>query len=175
MSTLDHRPLSTRPAPSSAPVNEWGMYDPAVAGIEALFARVDPEGLRREREPAAKRRSRPKKGRDETSGVGLAISEAIARARLTSAVALSPAELSDESIAPPMEVRSERATPARHVSRQPRSRPAIWLRASAEAVRARNEPDAIHGIFGTLAIPATVALVQYARGCRIGPIHIPGE
>jgi hypothetical protein len=182
MSTTERRPGPASIPSASAAVNEWGMYDPAVAGIEALFARVDPDGRRRERAPrhSSPRRSRRTKDRDEARGVGLAVSEAMARARRTSALALSHAEATEELTITAAQVPAGRSRAARpdiapnatcHHARQPRSRPAIWMRA-AEAVEPRSESDSVHGIFETLAIPATVALVQYARGCRSGAIHV---
>lgn len=155
---------STAPAPVDATtvVNEWGVYHPAVAGIEALFKRVDPEGVRRERVRESKPRrttgTRRTAAREDVSGVGLAIAEAVARARQhpvtleTKPSVLVPA-------AEPASPRSRRAVTA------------MWLRAMATAP-ADAPAESFHGIFDTLGLPAAVALVQYPRGCRIGPIQI---
>jgi hypothetical protein len=167
MSTLGRRSSTAVARPAVDAVNEWGVYDPAVAGMEAVFARVDPEGLRRKREAPPRRSPRRKAERRDTGEVGLAINEAIARARQKSPVALSPAELTELAVP---EAPGTDSSP-----RQPRSRPAIWLRAAAGAPGPPVEHDTIHGIFGTLAVPATVALVPYARGCRIGTVHIAGD
>jgi len=159
---------STAPAPVDATtvVNEWGVYDPAVAGIEALFKRVDPEGVRRERVRESKPRrttgTRRTAAREDVSGVGLAIAEAVARARQhpvmleTKPAVLVPAADAAAAPAPP---RSRRAVTA------------MWLRAMATAP-ADAPAESFHGIFDTLGLPAAVALVQYPRGCRIGPIQI---
>lgn len=168
MATRRLRSPATAALPGASPVNEWGVYDPAVAGIEALFARLDPDGTRLERlpPPRIRRRTRRKSKGADVSGVGLAIAEAIERARQqTSGVSTQIERLLP---APPR----ESAGPARP---QRWSRPAIWIRAAAEPVRSGVKEDGVHGIFGTLLIPPTVALVQYARGCRIGRIRIAAE
>jgi hypothetical protein len=164
---LGRRSSTAVAKPAADAANEWGVYDPAVAGMEAVFARVDPEGLRRTREAPVRRSPRRKAARRDKGGVGLAIKEAVARARQESPAALSPAELTEPAVS--------KVPRADRSPRQPRSRPAIWLRAAAGAPDPRVEHDTIHGIFGTLAVPATVALVQYARGCRIATVHIAGD
>ncbi len=163
MSTLARRSANAT-VPAVAVVNEWGVYDPAVAGIEALFARIDPHGLRREREPQPRRRKRasrrPSPSRD-TEGVGLAIAQAIERARQLSVALPTPAVANQPASAVARPAPSRRAVTA------------MWLRTGSPVCPAP-PIDAVHGIFGTLRLPPAVALVQYARGCQIGSINITG-
>lgn len=163
MSTVARRSANTT-VPAVTAVNEWGVYDPAIAGIEALLARVDPHGLRREREPQPRRRktrSRRPSARRDTDGVGLAIAQAIERAR-------------QQSVALPAPSVTERPAPVVvRPSRPRRTVTAMWLRTGSPVCPAP-PIDAVFGIFGTLRLPPAVALVQYARGCRIGTIRITG-
>ncbi|MDP1572245.1 MAG: hypothetical protein Q8L86_19780 [Vicinamibacterales bacterium] len=173
MPTLARRSTTPPPVDAATVVNEWGVYDPAVAGIEALFNRVDPDGMRREREresrPRRKTGTRKAAVGDDVSGVGLAIAEAVARARqhpvtletrhATAAALVPMATPAAEPVAEPAPPRPRRAVTA------------MWLRAMAMA-STDAPPEAFHGIFGMLRLPVAVALVQYARGCRIGQIHI---
>ncbi len=72
-----------RPTPkTSAPTDEWGIYDPAKAGMPALFARLGRPILRAA--PTNSRRERRRALRPErpAEGVGLAIAEARRRAGL---------------------------------------------------------------------------------------------
>lgn len=72
-----------RPTPkTSAPTDEWGIYDPEKAGMPALFARLGRPILRAA--PTNARRERRRALRPERSGegVGLAIAEARKRAGL---------------------------------------------------------------------------------------------
>jgi hypothetical protein len=155
MSALESRkPGAVVPKP--APMNEWGVYDPSVAGIAALFARLYPANA--PTEPISRRRARrsaaARKKPADTNGVGLAIAEAIARAEKKQGrhVADTPRLA--------VEARRERRAPT-----------AMWMRAVSVA-HASESRDDILGIFADLRIPAPVALVQYARGCRIGRIRI---
>jgi translation initiation factor IF-2 len=72
------RPL----APPASPTDEWGIYDPAKAGMQALYSRLGRPILRAS--AASERRQRRRAFRPErpADGVGLALQEAKRRANL---------------------------------------------------------------------------------------------
>ena len=80
------RPL----APPASPTDEWGIYDPAKAGMQALYSRLGRPILRAS--AASERRERKRASRPERppDGVGMAIQEAKRRAGLISAAQAAP-------------------------------------------------------------------------------------
>jgi hypothetical protein len=172
MATLDARRASSRTAASRQPVNEWGVYDPAIAGIEALFARIDPDGRKRaadrRRTPGrpAPRRRRARHASDST-GVCLAIAEAIARAQQQAPPPPDPVVVAA----------AETAMPAPSRARARRAPTAMWVRTLTAMDSETEVPvhDNVLGIFAELRITPSVALIQYGRGCRISEIRIAGS
>ncbi len=72
---------SKRPAAkATATTDEWGIYDPAKAGMPALFARLGRPILRAAPTNARKERRRAQRPERPSEGVGLAIAEARRRA-----------------------------------------------------------------------------------------------
>ena len=69
-------------APPPSPTDEWGIYDPAKAGMQALYTRLGRPVIRAS--AASTRRERKRAGRPDRSadGVGMAIQEARRRAEV---------------------------------------------------------------------------------------------
>ena len=90
------RPL----APPASPTDEWGIYDPAKAGMQALYSRLGRPILRAS--AASERRSRKRGVRPDrpADGVGLAIKEARRRAGLLSDAQSAPVPSPPESTTP---------------------------------------------------------------------------
>ena len=114
--------MNTAPKPRGTvdPVDEWGMYDPAKAGLEALFLKLglSPEpardAARSGRRGKARRRERPSDA--EAEGVCSAIAEArrramevkaAARAAASPAEAAAPAAMAPQAGVPSAEVATE--------------------------------------------------------------------
>jgi len=78
------------PAERVPPTDEWGIYDPAKAGMQALFARLGRPVLRASNKKIRQERRRSFRPERERSadGVGLAIKEAMDRANLMDRAAL---------------------------------------------------------------------------------------
>jgi hypothetical protein len=70
--------------------DEWGIYDPAKAGMPALFARLGRPILRAAPTSARKERRRALRPERSSEGVGLAIAEVLKRVALNSAGGESP-------------------------------------------------------------------------------------
>ena len=141
------------------PTDEWGIYDPAKAGMEALFARLGRPVLRGSGKKIRQERRhtfRPERERS-AEGVGLAIKEAIDRVGAMDRAAL---EAKAAAAAPPetttatVEVPPVPASPARAVrvavrAAKPAKTPALMLEeaapqavAAAELVVAAEPPPA---------------------------------
>lgn len=170
MSVTDRRPASPAAPARRAPANEWGVYDPSVAGIQALFARLGADDPEDEAPPPRRTRrasTARQKATDDTSGVGLAIAEAIARAQQQRSPAPAAIVVATPSQTAPPAVA---AAPPRPATR--RAPTAMWVRSVSVAPTLDLPRDEVLGIFADLRIPAPVALVQYARGARIGTIRV---
>lgn len=170
--------MSRLPAPPGStpagrpPANEWGVYDPTVAGLEALLSRIEAESLTARADPAPAREPvRPtatrttRRPRRDTAGVGRAIAEAIARAERQREQQLAP------GAAPERMARGESRVEALRSTAAP---PAMWLRAAAPTPT-DPAPPRDRGILDTLRLPRAVAEVEYARGCRIGSVRAAGD
>lgn len=75
-------PKSSSPAEQVQITDEWGIYDPAKAGMPALFKRLGRPVLRASAASARRERRRAQHPERTTEGVGLAIAEARKRAGL---------------------------------------------------------------------------------------------
>ncbi len=84
------RPLADERAPIT---DEWGIYDPAKAGMQALFAKLGRPVLRASAKKARQERRRGYRPERPSDGVGLAIEEAMIRAGRMSAKAEPEAPL----------------------------------------------------------------------------------
>lgn len=78
------RPTSNDSEPIT---NEWGIYDPAKAGMQALYAKLGRPVLRASSKKARQERRRAFRVERPNDGVGLAIEEAMQRASLMQAKA----------------------------------------------------------------------------------------
>lgn len=78
------RPTSTDSEPIT---NEWGIYDPAKAGMQALYAKLGRPVLRASSKKTRQERRRAFRVERPNDGVGLAIEEAMQRASLMQAQA----------------------------------------------------------------------------------------
>lgn len=79
-----------RIAESAAPTDEWGIYDPAKAGMQALYSRLGRPIIRASAASTRRERRRGSHPERTADGVGLAIEEAKRRAVLKSAAAAAP-------------------------------------------------------------------------------------
>ncbi len=87
------------PANDRVPItDEWGIYDPAKAGMQALFARLGRPVLRASAKSARQERRRAFRPERTADGVGLAIEEAMiragvmeAKAKIKTEIAVAPA------------------------------------------------------------------------------------
>lgn len=80
---MPKRTPSVEPAPPAkpvAPTDEWGIYDPAKAGMQALYARLGRPILRASARSVRLERRRGFRPERPNDGVGLAIEEAMLRA-----------------------------------------------------------------------------------------------
>ncbi len=80
---MPKRPPSNERVPSpdrGSPTDEWGLYDPAKAGMQALYARLGRPVLRESAKKARLERRRGFRPERPNDGVGLAIQEAMLRA-----------------------------------------------------------------------------------------------
>ncbi len=142
------------------PTDEWGIYDPAKAGMQALFARLGRPVLRGSGKKIRQERRhtfRPERERS-AEGVGLAIKEAIDRvgamdraALEAKAAAAAPQETTTESVAvaPLVPASPARAVRAAVKAAKPEKTPAPILEeaarqamAAAELVAATEPPAA---------------------------------
>lgn len=147
------------PAERVPPTDEWGIYDPAKAGMEALFARLGRPVLRGSGKKIRQERRRVFRPERERSaeGVGLAIKEAIDRVGAMDRAALeakAAAAAPPETSAAAVEVPLVPAAPARAVrvavkAAKPAKTPALMLEeaapqavAAAELVVAPEPPAA---------------------------------
>jgi hypothetical protein len=91
------RPL----APPASPTDEWGIYDPSKAGMQALFSRLGRPILRAG--AASERRERKRASRPDrpAEGVGMAIQEARRRAGLITAANAAPVPAPEPPPTPP--------------------------------------------------------------------------
>ncbi len=81
------------PASERAPLtDEWGIYDPAKAGMQALYARLGRPVLRASAKSVRQERRRAFRPERPADGVGLAIEEAMIRAGVMNAAARTGAE-----------------------------------------------------------------------------------
>ena len=95
------RPTSTERVPIT---DEWGIYDPAKAGMQALYAKLGRPILRASAKSARQERRRGFRPDRTNDGVGLAIQEAMVRAGRMSA----PAEPVETPILPVSPARAVR-------------------------------------------------------------------
>lgn len=131
---------SKRPVPEPAPaIDEWGIYDPAKAGMQALYARLGKPVIRASSKSLRQQRRQGLRPERTNEGVGLAIEEAMRRAdQMTAAarppvVGLSPAHA--VKLTPTAETLPATATPRRKRTR----------RAQPDAAAASAAPDASSG------------------------------
>jgi hypothetical protein len=142
--------MSTKRPPSktSAPTDEWGIYDPAKAGMPALFARLGRPILRAAPTNSRRERRRAQRPERPAEGVGLAIAEARRRAGLDRDI--------DETVEHPL------------VGGNPARAMRLALRAQA-AVTAMGTP-AVEPFVPPMPVPAPPAPVD-ARG--VEPMEAP--
>jgi hypothetical protein len=120
------RPL----APPASPTDEWGIYDPSKAGMQALYSRLGRPIIRASEASERRARRRGLKSDRPADGVGLAIEEAKRRAGLMSAAHTAPPQTTPEPVAAPPPVVA--ATPAPPVIEMPAPvKPARATRAKA--------------------------------------------
>ncbi|MEP7116457.1 MAG: hypothetical protein ABI880_02675 [Acidobacteriota bacterium] len=81
---MPKRTPSTDPVP---PTDEWGIYDPAKAGMQALYARLGRPVIRASAKKQRQERRRGFREERTNDGVGLAIQEAMRRAGVMEAKA----------------------------------------------------------------------------------------
>ncbi|MGE0363608.1 MAG: hypothetical protein AB7R67_23045 [Vicinamibacterales bacterium] len=95
------RPL----APPASPTDEWGIYDPAKAGMEALYSRLGRPVLRAADEPDRRRRRRSSfRAERPADGVGMAIQEARRRANQMAEAQTAPPVNSAAPVTPAVPV-----------------------------------------------------------------------
>jgi hypothetical protein len=247
-----------RPLAPASPTDEWGIYDPAKAGMQALYSRLGRPIIRASEASERRARRRGLKMDRPADGVGMAIEEAKRRAGLIAAPPTAPPLIPDPEpvpmaaapvapMAPPaveaapapvkpararakapkaakrkplssaisaagarMDAAASRppvvaavpapvddapvATPRRGTRKAPRSRQeasaavapapvvpppsprrprgpvplAAWAHAVSDSPRPEPRRSEGKGLWrGIFRIPSEVALVEYARGCRI--------
>lgn len=98
---MPKRPTPTERAPIT---DEWGIYDPAKAGMQALYAKLGRPILRASAKSARQERRRGYRPERTNDGVGLAIQEAMDRAGKMNAAA-EPVETPIIPISPARAVR----------------------------------------------------------------------
>ena len=150
------RPL----APPASPTDEWGIYDPAKAGMQALYSRLGRPVIRASE--ASQRRERRRASRPErpADGVGLALQEARRRAEAI-ATATVPAPPTDAPVTPPVEAAPP---PVARAARQARGktvkgskRKSVAIAESVPAVAPLPEPPAAAPIAARVETPAIAA------------------
>ena len=177
-------PKKRSPAPPAPPTDEWGIYDPAKAGMQALFSRL---------------------GRPTSAGTGGRGSRAACTGRRTARAKAArstkrktpPAIAAVEpttapTVAVPVQVPSSKAMNApapRRVGKPARPRPAVpppsprrprgpvplaaWAHAVHDTRRDEPKRGEAKGLWrGIFRIPSEVALMEYGRGCRIHRVVI---
>ena len=152
------RPL----APPASPTDEWGIYDPAKAGMQALYSRLGRPILRAS--DASQRRDRRRANRPERSadGVGLAIQEAKRRAGLMEAPPLVPPP---PSVAPP---------PVAEPIPEPAARVARAGRGKVKATAKRKPPVVVEDV-RAVAPPPTPAVTAPAPEPPIAAAPVKGR
>jgi hypothetical protein len=138
---------TTRPAKPKPEQDEWGLYDPAQCGFDALFAKI--EQTRKEDE------ERELEEEDEGEKPRPSM-----RARASSTT--------------PAAVRSSRtvSTPRERPGLAPL---AMWAHAEMDPFfgdAAKGWSDDLRGLMGQLQLPTAVAAVGYATGCHIRRVRV---
>jgi hypothetical protein len=135
----------------SAPAtDEWGIYDPAKAGMQALFSRLGRPILRASAASTRRERRRASHPERTADGVGLAIEEAKRRAVLKSAAASAP-------VVPPLAPQEPATRGAK--KKTPRA-PVITARAAGKRKSVRSAPHAESTAEQTAAPEVDVATAE---------------
>ena len=151
------------PAERVPPTDEWGIYDPAKAGMQALYARLGRPVLRASNRKIRQERRRSYRPERERSadGVGLAIKEAMDRANQMDRAALEAkaAQANAGETAPPVPAQQVMPeSPARAVRVALKAaKPAKTLAAMVEEAAAPPVP----------VVPTPVAKRKVGRRARI--------
>lgn len=99
--SLPNRMSKKRPLAPASPTDEWGIYDPAKAGMQALYSRLGRPIIRASEASERRARRRGLKMDRPADGVGMAIEEAKRRANLIAAApAATPPLIPDPEPAP---------------------------------------------------------------------------
>jgi hypothetical protein len=99
--SFPNRMTKKRPLVPASPTDEWGIYDPAKAGMQALYSRLGRPIIRASEASERRARRRGLKMERPADGVGMAIEEAKRRAGLIAAPAAAAPPLIPEPVPEP--------------------------------------------------------------------------
>ncbi|HXE81411.1 MAG TPA: hypothetical protein VNK41_11705, partial [Vicinamibacterales bacterium] len=136
--------------PTAAQQDEWGLYDPAACGFEALYARLEEQERREAEEPA-----------DEPSTSDL-LMEALQRGARTNGTAAKAARRTPA----PLAIWARREAAPNGTAAAPAAN------GNGAASPNGSVSTELHAILRTLKLPPHVAEVSYAGGCRIRRIRV---
>jgi hypothetical protein len=100
--SLPNRMSKKRPLAPASPTDEWGIYDPAKAGMQALYSRLGRPIIRASEASERRARRRGLKVDRPADGVGMAIEEAKRRAGLMAAPPAAPPPLIPDPVPAPV-------------------------------------------------------------------------
>jgi hypothetical protein len=178
-----NRMSKKRPLAPASPTDEWGIYDPAKAGMQALYSRLGRPIIRASEASERRARRRGLKMDRPADGVGMAIEEAKRRAGLITVPPAAPPLIPDPVPAPvavapvaPVAPPADEATPApvkparAKAPKTPKRKP---LSSAISAAGARMGAVASRPAVATAAAPAPVVdeapVATPRRGARKAP------
>lgn len=100
-----------RPPDPAAPTDEWGIYDPAKAGMQALYSRLGRPIIRTSEASERRARRRGLKMDRPADGVGMAIEEAKRRAGLLAVSSAAPPAMIPDPVPTPVVAAPAAAAP----------------------------------------------------------------
>jgi hypothetical protein len=148
---------SRKPKPPSPEQDEWGLYDPAQCGFDALYAKLE------------QAENQPEVEADETQDFDLA--PTLALEPVVDAADWIDISLSDFQPSQPLHQTPTLPMPTRPSGLAPL---AMWAHAdSGASVEIIPRPqDELVDIMSRLHLPSSVAAVSYPRGCRIRRVRV---
>ena len=140
--------------------DEWGIYDPAKAGMPALFARLGRPILQAPASNSRRERRRALRPERTSEGVGLAIAEARRRAGLDSGV--------NESTEPPL----VGGNPARAMRLALRAQAAVNAMGTA-AAEPFTPPNAVPAVPAPVSAPVPEPVAAPVQAQHVEPADLP--
>jgi hypothetical protein len=152
---------SKKPKQPSPEQDEWGLYDPAQCGFDALYAKLE------------QAENQPNVEADETHDLNhdLDLAPVVAQESLVEAADWIDISLSDLQPSQPLHQRQTLPMPTKASGLAPL---AMWAHAdSGVPVEVMRRPqDELIEIISRLHLPSSVAAVSYPRGCRIRRVRV---